>query len=158
MGELYYRTGTGSAFFRFAPQKLFTTEDTKVHEKVRPLCTFVSSVVIASVSLAADDESVDANGGRSHGTAELQIISDFRDVEEHVFQIAGDGDLLDGIRELASRDPHAGGAARIIAGDEVGAVAEEFRDIQAFFDFADDLLRSFRSGLKKVIAGTDAGI
>ena len=62
-----------------------------------------------------------------------------------------------GIGELAAGDPQAGGAARVVAGHQIHAVAEKLGDVQAFFDFADDFFRSLRSRLQKVISRTDAG-
>src|SRR5438876_11670870 len=49
------------------------------------------------------------------------------DALEHVAQVAGDGDLLHWKLDLAAVDPVAGGAARIVAGDEIDALSEQFR-------------------------------
>ena len=40
-------------------------------------------------------------------------------------QVAGDGDLLHRVADLAALDPVAGGAARVVAGDQVDALAEQ---------------------------------
>src|ERR1700690_3269391 len=39
--------------------------------------------------LAADGEAVDADGGGGDGAAEFQIVSDFGNIQEHVFQVSG---------------------------------------------------------------------
>jgi hypothetical protein len=44
--------------------------------------------------LAADGQAVDANGWGRHRAAKFQIISYFRDIHEHFFQVTGHGDLL----------------------------------------------------------------
>ena len=45
------------------------------------------------------------------------------DVAQHVAQVAGDRDLVHRIGDRAVLDPEAAGAARIIAGDAVDALA-----------------------------------
>ena len=45
-------------------------------------------------------------------------------------QVAGDGDAVDRIRDLAVLDPESGRAARIIAGDRIDALPHQFRDQQ----------------------------
>ena len=74
--------------------------------------------------------------GEAIGAAELQVVADFGDVEQHVFQVAGDRDLFDRKGQFAVLDPQAAGAAREIAGDQVHAEAEKLGDEQAFLDVA----------------------
>lgn len=85
------------------------------------------------------------------------ISSDLRDVEEHCFQVACDGDLFHGISKFAVLDPQAAGAARKVAGHQVHSEAEKLGDEQTFLDVADDLMQALRAGLEKEVARTDAG-
>ena len=50
---------------------------------------------------------------------------------EHVEQVAGDGDLGDRRGELAILDDEAGGAAAIIAGHRIDALADQLGDVEA---------------------------
>jgi hypothetical protein len=43
-----------------------------------------------------DGHSVDAQGGGGNRTTKLQVVGDGDDVVEHLLEVAGDGDLLDG--------------------------------------------------------------
>jgi hypothetical protein len=54
-----------------------------------------------SFLLAADDQAVDADGWASHRAAKFEVAGDFRNVEEHLFQISRHRDLFDGIGQLA---------------------------------------------------------
>ncbi len=63
------------------------------------------------------------------------------DVSVHVFEVAGDGDLFDGVGEFAVFDPEAAGAVGVVAGDEVDAEAHGFGDVEAGFDVGDDFAR-----------------
>src|SRR5215470_8708349 len=118
-----------------------TAEDT---EKKRPL-------------FASDSQTIDANGRRSDRAAEFEVVANFRDVQKHVFQITRDRNLLDWKGQFTAGNPKPRRAARIISRNEICAMAEKFGDIQAFFDFADDLLRCFCAGLEEVISGPDPG-
>jgi hypothetical protein len=91
-------------------------------------------------SFSTDGQAVDADGGTGDGAAEFEVVSDFRDVEEKLFQISGDRDLFHGISEFAIGNPETGSAARIVAGDEVHALAEKFGDVETFLNFGDELL------------------
>src|ERR1700675_1529706 len=106
---------------------------------------------------ATHSKPVNPNRRRGHAAAEFEIASDFGNVFEQLFQISGDRDLFDGIGEFAVDDPEPGSAARVIAGDQIRAVTEEFGDGKAFFNLANNLLRGFRSRLQKVIAGRNSG-
>ena len=53
----------------------------------------------------ADRHAVDANRRAGDGAPEFQVAADFGDVEEHLFQVAGNGDLFHRIGELTARDP-----------------------------------------------------
>jgi hypothetical protein len=50
-------------------------------------------------------KAVNAQRRRSHGAAELEIIRNLGDVEEHFFQIAGYRDFFDRVGELSAGDP-----------------------------------------------------
>src|SRR3546814_2969171 len=63
--------------------------------------------------------------------AEFQVARR-RQMHEHLFQVAGDGDLGDRLGQLAVTDQEAGGTAAVIAGDAVDAHADQFGDIDAF--------------------------
>ena len=78
-------------------------------------------------------------------------------LSQHLLQVAGDGDLLDRIGELAVGRSKSAGAAREIAGHQVDSEAEKLGDVKAIFDLGDDLLRSLCAGLQKEVAGADAG-
>src|SRR5271165_4560500 len=107
--------------------------------------------------LAADRQAVDAKGGAGDGAAEFEVAGDFGNVQEHVFQVSGDGDFFDGIGQLAAGNPKAGGAAGVVPGDQVHPHAHEFGYVEAVFHLGDQLLRRSRAGLQKIIAGADAG-
>src|SRR3970040_412167 len=64
-------------------------------------------------------------------TAHHEVAAGARDAAEHVAQVAGDGDFLHRVGDLALLHPVAGRAATIVAGHQVDAVAEELRDQQA---------------------------
>jgi hypothetical protein len=51
---------------------------------------------------AAYREPVDAQGGSGYAAAEFQIAGDLGDVEEHLFQISGHGNLFHWISQLAA--------------------------------------------------------
>src|SRR5208283_5423161 len=88
---------------------------------------------------------------------EFQVAADLGNVAEDVFEIARHRNLFDGIGQFAVDNPHAGGAAGIISGDQVGAMPEKLGDIQAVFDLRNNLIRRFRPGLEEVISRTDSG-
>src|SRR3954471_2249827 len=86
--------------------------------------------LLASTSLSRNGHVVDQDRAGRAAAAHQHVAADRADALEHVSQITGDGDLLHRIADLAAFDPVAGGAARVVAGDEVDAVAEELGDEQ----------------------------
>src|SRR5690348_4017426 len=109
-----------------------------------------------SVSFAANGEAVEAESGRGDGTAEFEIVADLGNVLQHVFQIAGDGDLFDRVGAVAAGDPKTAGPAGIVAGDEIHPEAHKFCDVKAFRNGGDDLLGRFFAGLQEIVASADA--
>ena len=72
--------------------------------------------------------------GEATDAAKFQVVGDGGDVVEHLLQVAGDGDLLDGEGQLPVFNPQTGGAAGVIAGHHVDAESHQLRDIEAGFD------------------------
>src|SRR3546814_1514228 len=97
-----------------------------------------------SASEARDLQAVEAQGRGVHGAAEDEV-GRRRQREEHVLQIAGDGDLADRIGDLAVLDPESGGATAVVAGQQVRSRADHLRDEQPLPDLADHLLRRDRA-------------
>src|SRR5262249_1736864 len=93
-------------------------------------------------------ETGDVEGGRRSLVAELEVPAYHLDVLHHLPEVAGDGDLLHGIREFAAFDPESHGAARVIAGREVDAEPYELRDVESPVNGPHDLLRCPRSRLE----------
>ena len=60
--------------------------------------------------LAGDSQARDLQRGGGGLVAEGQILPHHLDVLQHLAQIARDGDLLDGVRQLATLDPEPDGA------------------------------------------------
>jgi hypothetical protein len=56
------------------------------------LCPCVS--VVNALLLSTHREPIDTKSGRGDGPAELQVIRDVRDVEEHLFQISSHRDFF----------------------------------------------------------------
>src|SRR5688572_16868177 len=80
---------------------------------------------LASTSVSRDGHVVDQDRAAGAAAAHQHVAADGADALEDVAQVAGDGDLLHRVADLAALDPVAGGAARIVSGDEVDAVAEQ---------------------------------
>src|SRR5512138_3504550 len=80
---------------------------------------------LACISLPRNGHSVDEDRAARAPAAHQHVGPDRRDAAEHVAQVAGDGDLLHGVANYAALDPVARRAARIVAGNEVDALAEE---------------------------------
>src|SRR5215470_5384672 len=97
-------------------------------------------------------QSIDADSGSRYRTAEFQVVGDFRDVEKEVFQISGDRNFLDGVRQLAVRDPEAGRTAGVVSRYQIHALPKEFCHVEAFFDLSDQLLRGFRARLQEIVS------
>ncbi len=75
------------------------------------------------------------------------VAADGLDAGEHVPQVAGDGDFLHRIRDLAVLDPVTGGTARIVASDVIDAVAEQLGDQQPAAHLLQQALEVGASGL-----------
>lgn len=75
---------------------------------------------------AGHGEPVNAKGRRGDGAAKFQVAADFRDVEQDVFQVAGNGDLLHRIGQFPAANPKPARPAGKIARNQVSAKAEEF--------------------------------
>src|SRR5881398_2374702 len=81
--------------------------------------------------VSCDGHAFDADGGGGAGASEDEVVADGGDVFVHVFEVAGDGDLFDGVGEFAVLDPHAAGPDGVVAGYEIHAVAHGFGDVEA---------------------------
>src|SRR5579863_107371 len=119
-------------------------EPTPVTDKSKNISfDFLCASVVNRSLFAADEESVNANGRASNRAAEFEIIPDLRDVEEHLFQIACNCDFFDGVSKFPPRNPEAGCSARIVAGHQVGAVAQKFGYVETVWNGGNNFLRSF---------------
>ena len=76
-------------------------------------------------SAAGDLHAFDQHRTAQLGAARQGIVTHRDDVAEHVAQVAGDGDLLDGVLDLALLDPEACRTARVIARDVFKPGTEE---------------------------------
>src|SRR5262249_47652431 len=85
----------------------------------------------AACSAARDGHVVDEDRAAALRAAHDDVAADRSDAAIHVLEIARHGDLLDRKGDLAVLDPVTGRAARIVAGDEVYAVAERLGDEEA---------------------------
>ena len=72
------------------------------------------------------------------GAAFEGVVGGAGDVGQHVLQAAGDGDFLHGVGDLAVFHPKAGGAARVVPGEGVDALAHEFGNEQAAAHFVQE--------------------
>src|SRR6185295_15168963 len=108
------------------------------------------AATLSAVSASAKRQALDTQRRRVDPVAELQIVG--RDQRfEHRQQMACDGDLADGIGDLAVLDPEAGGAAAVIAGHAVDAGADQIGDVKALLDIGDQLFRRHLAGLEMQI-------
>jgi hypothetical protein len=78
---------------------------------------------------------LDQDGTDLLRAAHFDVIADGGDAAQHLAQVAGDGDFLHRIGDLALFHPVARGAARIVAGDVIHALAEQLGDQQAPYPF-----------------------
>src|ERR1700678_2229460 len=106
--------------------------------------------------LPAHCEPVNPDCRRGDAAAEFEIAADLGNIAEHLFQIAGYRDLFDRIGQFAVSDPHAGGSTRVVACDQVCAVAENLGYVEAAFDVRNDLLRRLCARFEEVISRPDA--
>src|SRR6267378_3547805 len=77
---------------------------------------------------------------RCDGRTELQVGPHSLQIEEHLAQIRGNGDLRYRICELAVLNPQPGGATRVIAGDYIDAGPDQLRNVEPLADSPDDLI------------------
>src|SRR5678815_3351263 len=56
--------------------------------------------------------------------AKLEVVAERNDVAEHLFEVAGDRDLLDRVRDLSVLNPETRSAARVIAGHRIDTLAK----------------------------------
>src|SRR5260221_9477550 len=85
----------------------------------------------AQSSVSGNGHSVYENRTGGARAARERVVSDRRDRAEHVAQVARDGDLLDGIPDLAPFHPVAGGPARVVAGNEIHPEPDQLADEEA---------------------------
>src|SRR6266849_5993192 len=71
---------------------------------------------------------------------ELQVGAHDLQIEQHLAEISGNGDLRYRISELAVLNPQPGGAARVIAGDHADAGTDQLRNVEAIADSSNDLI------------------
>src|SRR5678816_3932574 len=83
---------------------------------------------LGSTSISGDGHVADQDRAGRAAAADQHVAADGGDPLEHVAQVAGDGDFLHGIADLAALDPIARSAARVIAGHHVHAVSEQLGD------------------------------
>src|SRR5215470_19003046 len=101
---------------------------------------------------SGDRHAVNPQSGSSSRATKLQIVADLRDIVQHVFQVAGHGDLFHGIGEFAVLNPQAAGSAGKVAGDHIHAKTEELGNIKPALDAGDDLLRRALAFLQKEVS------
>src|SRR5215204_7035776 len=77
--------------------------------------------------------------------AEFQIVGG-RERGEHVVQVPGYSDFAHRITAFALLDPKAGSAAAVVAGNDIGAGADQVGDIEALIDIRDQLLGGRTAG------------
>ena len=82
-------------------------------------------VIHANALFARDGHALDAQRGAGRGAAPDEVAADLGQVAEHLAQVAGHGDLLHRVGQLAVFNPDAAGAAREISGHKVDAEAQE---------------------------------
>src|SRR5690242_11137244 len=86
---------------------------------------------IASPSAARDRHALDQDRAAAVCAAHHGVTAGRGDAAEHVLQISRHGHLFDGKGDLAVLHPVAARSARVVAGDEVDAVAEHLGDEKA---------------------------
>ena len=80
--------------------------------------------------MAGDGHAANLEGGCGDAAPEGQIIANHLDPGEHFLEVAGDGDLLHRVGQLASFDPNSNCPSGVIAGDEVHAGADQPGDVR----------------------------
>src|SRR5258708_3734929 len=105
--------------------------------------------------LAGNGHAFDAKRGARDRAAELQVVADLSDIVQNVLQIAGDGDFLNRIGQLAVFNPQSARALREVAGDQVHAVTQQLSHVETLFDSADDLPWGLDARFQKKVPVTD---
>src|SRR5690606_12719236 len=98
----------------------------------------VSSRATAFASLTGDHHPFDQHRAGSHIAACFHVTAHRNDLTEHVAQVASDGHLLHRELDLAILDPVTTSTTRIIAGDQVQALAHQLSHQQATPHAADE--------------------
>src|SRR5215468_12292340 len=80
---------------------------------------FLCDFVVKRRLLSAHRQPINSKGWRGYRAAKLQVVRNFGDVEEHVFQIASDRDFFHWMGEFAARNPEPRGTARVVARHQV---------------------------------------
>src|SRR5205085_12426851 len=88
--------------------------------------------------------------------AEFEIVGGAQGAV-HVDQIAGDGDLGDRPGDLAILDDEARGAAAIVAGHRVDALADQLGHIEAAADSGEEVRHALAAGFEMDVRGPRAG-
>src|ERR1700758_2658065 len=102
---------------------------------MRPASRTVSSSNLRSsdASGAGKCHALDADSGGIGAMAEFQVAGRGQ-AQEHILEIAGDGDFGNGKGDLAILDPETGGAATVVARHAIDAHAHQLSDVEALFD------------------------
>src|SRR5260370_621533 len=74
---------------------------------------------LQQASGSGDGHAFNAHGGRGAGASEDEVVADGCDVAVHVLEVAGYGDLFDGVGEFAVLDPDPAGPLRVVAPDDL---------------------------------------
>src|SRR5690606_23142238 len=91
----------------------------------------MASEPAAGASGAGDRHRLDQDRAAALGATTNFIGADGDDAGEHLAQVAGDGDLLDRIRDDPVLHPVATRTARIVAGDVVDPLSHQVGDEQS---------------------------
>src|SRR5262245_64568490 len=94
-----------------------------------------------SALLAGDGQARDLERGCGGLVAEGEVAPDHLDVLQNLAQVAGNGDLLDRVRELPTLDPEPDGPPGIVTGGEVDPEPDQLGHVESLVDGAHDLLR-----------------
>src|SRR5690606_27998547 len=81
--------------------------------------------VLSAILLSGDRHAFDEDRSGLHVAAAVDVAADGDDAAVHLLQVPGDGDLLDGMADLAVLHPEAGRAARVVPRHAVDAEADE---------------------------------
>src|SRR5690606_1577104 len=106
---------------------------------------------MAAVSGSGNGHALDAHRGCIDAVTKLEIVGR-NEVEEHVLQVAGYGHLADRPGDLAVLDPEPGGAAALVAGDEVRTHTHQVGHVAAGGDVGNEILRAHGAGREVEVA------